>query len=170
MLQYETLRLYGPVSAIPKYTWIHPQSLSINGRTYDIPPHTLIWLNNQALQTNPKYWGADSTSWRPDRWMWSASAKDNIGPETLREPTKGSFIAWSDGPRVCPGKKFSQVEFVAVMAVLFHQHNVKPALLEGETEGGAKQRVLATVEDSQTNITLQMRQPKRVSLVWTRCS
>ena len=129
-----------------------------------------MWLNTQALQTQPKYWGADAMSWRPDRWILSTSVKDAVEPEVLIEPTKGSFIAWSDGPRICPGKKFSQVEFVAVIAVLFRQYSVKPAVLEGESEDDAKRRVLATVEDSQVKVTLQMRQPKSVALVWTRRS
>jgi cytochrome P450 len=38
--------------------------------------------------------------------------------------TRGSYIPWSDGARVCPGEKFAQVEFVALMAAIFKEHRI----------------------------------------------
>ncbi len=84
------------------------------------------------------------------------------------EPLKGSYLPWSDGPRVCPGRKFAQVEFVAVIAFLFRQHRVRPATLGGESPEAATERVLRTVNDSEVGITLQMRKPKSVSVIWSR--
>ena len=87
----------------------------------------------------------------------------------MMEPAKGTFVPWADGPRVCPGRKVAQVEFVAVMATLFQSHRVSPALLEGESHEHARGRLVDMVNDSGISaITLQMQHPKNASLVWTR--
>ena len=75
---------------------------------------------------------------------------------------------WGEGPRVCPGKKFAQVEFVAVMAALFRDWKVSPKLQRGESSEEGKQRVMQVVNDSRVFITLQMIHPTRVGLVWTK--
>lgn len=85
------------------------------------------------------------------------------------EPTKGTYAPWADGPRVCPGRKVAQVEFVAVMATLFRNHRVSPVLLKGETAERSRGRLIDMVNDSAIlSITLQMKHPKKVSLLWTR--
>jgi len=61
--------------------------------------------------------------------------------EHIYHPQYGAFIPFSSGPRVCPGKKFAQVEFVAVIARLFRRHRCSPVLLKGETMVEAKKRV-----------------------------
>jgi len=86
--------------------------------------------------------------------------------ETLQEPQRGTFLPWSDGAHVCPGRKFSQVEFVAVMAALFRTHRVRPILREGETESRARERVQSVVEDSAVRMTLRMTDPGRVRVRW----
>ncbi|KAI1485519.1 hypothetical protein F5X96DRAFT_659588 [Biscogniauxia mediterranea] len=42
-----------------------------------------------------------------------------------------TFIVWSEGARDCPGRKFSQVEFVATIASLFRDWRVNPVTFEG---------------------------------------
>lgn len=66
-----------------------------------------VAIDVTALNTLPEYWGSDSLVWRPDRWIETDS-----GSEQLYQPPPGVFLAWASGPRVCPGKKFAQVEFV----------------------------------------------------------
>jgi cytochrome P450 len=90
----------------------------------------------------------------------------DLSTEELYQPPVGVFLPWAGGPRVCPGKKFAQVEFIAVIARLFRRHQVKPLLEPGETVQDAKKRVLENVEDSDVVITLQMKHPERVKLVW----
>ena len=131
-------------------------------------------INNQALHTRPDTWGPDSLTWRPDRWMPSSDMKPNSSTADSESTIdslsrgRGTFVPWADGPRSCPGRKFAQVEFVAVMAVLFRRHRVRPKLLDRETMEQAKKRVLGMVNDSAISaITLQMRRPKDVALVWS---
>lgn len=87
----------------------------------------------------------------------SLGGKAGLDTESLFMPVKGTYFPWSDGQRNCPGKKFVQVEFVAVIAKLFHGHRVLPERRKGESEELARRRVLETVKD-----------PARVGVRWTR--
>jgi cytochrome P450 len=157
----ETLRLYGPVFFIPKYTNNASQRLAIRGEEYTIPPRTYVYIDSMSLHTTPEYWGSDSLEWKPERWITS---KD--GKETVMEPKTGTFVPWSSGPRVCPGQKFSQVEFTAVLACLFKKHRVRPVLEAGETAAEASQRIFRVVEDSKLEVTLRMNHPELIKLRW----
>lgn len=86
--------------------------------------------------------------------------------EFVITPKKGSFVAWSEGVRVCPGKKFSQVEFVATMAELFRDWRVEPVLEKGEDSMMARNRVMNLVEkDTAQVLLLQMLHPEKAPLV-----
>lgn len=87
--------------------------------------------------------------------------------ETLIEPKPGTFIPWADGPRACVGRKFSQVEFVAVLAGLFHHYHVSPVPENGESKAEVEKTLLRMVEDSAISaITLQMQEPRARALKW----
>lgn len=121
---YETLRCYPPVLLVPKCTGAQPGTLKYEGKELVVPPHTTVWTNVMALNTTPEYWGADNLTWKPSRWIEKAETKspalaeDDFEAETMWKPIPGAYLPWADGQRVCPGKKFSQVEFVGVIARL----------------------------------------------------
>ena len=125
---------------------------------YTIPPKTFIVANVAGLHARPSYWGADALVWRPDRWL-------DDGQELI-QPSPGTFIPWSSGPRVCPGKKFSQIEFVAVIAKLFQKNRVRPQLEVNEQVEEAGNRVRNVADDSELVMTLKMRDPERIKLLW----
>ncbi len=172
--QLETLRLYNPLPGVPKYTGTQPQSLRVNNKDIHIPQDTLVVPNLMALHTHPRYWGRDSLTWNPFRWIENGhdSPSRDIGAKLSREellvPQKGTFIAWSDGARNCPGKKFAQVEFVATLAALFRDHRAQPVLHRGENIAQARERVLNVVKDSSVDLLLQMRDPESVAVTWGR--
>lgn len=182
-IMLETLRLYTPVPT-SKFTDMSAQSLKVGPggtKTITLPPETMVIPSYAALQTDPKYWGDDSLQWRPSRWIKkAAAAADNSSPagtladgeeeeELLVTPRRGTYLAWSGGARDCPGRKFSQVEFVATMATLFLDHRVDPVKMAGETDEAARKRVLHLIEtDSAPVLLLQMLHPERAPLVWSR--
>ena len=173
MYKYETLRLYGSIVFIPRSTNLESQAITLqDGRNVNLPAATAVNLNIQALHTDPRTWGADSLSWKPDRWLQSAVGQSNKGSpndEVFITHENGSFIPWADGPRVCPGQKFAQVEFVAVMATLIGSYHVKPVLIKGRTTEDGKNALLEMIDDSAISaITLQMQNPARVSLQWEK--
>lgn len=182
-LMYETLRLYGPLYGIPRYTGTATLAVKIDEeRTVLLPPKTSIAVNNGATQTDPAVWGDDAHIWRPSRWISSSTSSETKTEEEvtgglddekflLLEPGtrfKESYLAWSSGPRVCPGMKFSQVEFVAVIMSLFHTHRVEPVVDRGETMTQARARLQDILDDSHMIVTVQMRHPERCRLRWLK--
>lgn len=163
------LRLYNPLPGIIKSTGKTPQDITIAGRTVTIPAGARVNLHTDAIHTHPKYWGPDSLEWRPQRWITrSANETSSIESETLITPPKGTYAPWSGGPRVCPGKKFGQVEFVAVMITLFREHRVEVVPYEHESAESARARALAAVKDSGMILLLQMLKPEQIGVRWVR--
>ncbi|KAH7110906.1 cytochrome P450 monooxygenase-like protein, partial [Dendryphion nanum] len=165
----ETLRLYNPLLSIVKGTTTQPACLAIGGRNIVVPSNTRVILNLPALHSHPKYWGEDSLEWKPSRWI---KAKPREGHTCDREyiemPIHGAYIPWSEGNRSCPGKKFSQVEHVAVMVAMFRQHSLIPSRLAGETEEMARSRAVAALKDTGMVLLLQMLHPERIPLEWKK--
>jgi cytochrome P450 len=147
--------------------------LEINGKTIAIPPRTYVIPSLLAVQTHPKYWGPDPLVWRPARWIVqdqflkpNAPIAEWLSSEELYVPLKGTYFPWSEGSQFCPGRKFAQVEFVAVMARLFRTHRVRPVLHQGESLESAKKRALNVCEDSEHVLLLRMKDGDTIRLQW----
>lgn len=156
----ETLRLLQPIINIPKSTAPgRPQPVTMGDKTYMIPADTHISLCC-AVHRNPKYWPCppnddrddglhDVERFRPERWLVDAKAatgptteQTNFDDEDLRgpsgadtsahlfKPVRGSYIPFSDGYRSCIGRRFAQVEILAVLAVIFQHYSVELAVDE----------------------------------------
>ena len=135
----------------------------MKGKEHILPPNTAVTINVQALHTDPITWGPDALEWRPDRWL----KRSTTGQEEFTQVQPGNYVPWADGPRVCVGRKFSQVEFVAVMATLFWQYRVQPKLQPGQSASDGRRALMRMIHDSAIfAITLQIQQPRSVGLVW----
>lgn len=131
-----------------------------------IPADTLVQPNLQAMHTHPWHWVRNPLTWRPQRWISARSTGGGLEAETLVVPLRGTYFPWSEGVRNCPGKRFAQVEFVAVMAALFRDHVAEPVPRPGESDQAARQRTLRVVEDSNVTLLLQIRDPESVVVRW----
>lgn len=164
----ETLRLYTPVP-IAKSTGKEASVLSIGNKHFTVPANTLVIPNHIALPTQPRYWGDDALEWKPSRWIESTRSTESFDDESVMTPKKGSFVAWSEGVRICPGKKFSQVEFVASIVAIFRDWKVEPVLEKGEGMIAARNRFMKLVEkDTGQVLLLQMLHPEKAPLVWKK--
>jgi len=177
-VMFETLRLYTIVPSI-KLTANKARSLKVGDKTYLIPPQTMVSPSYGSVQTDPRFWGLDSLNWKPSRWVKPAAATFNItgtatatpaaGKEDLNMPIRGAFLGWSEGIRDCPGRKFSQTEFVATIATLFKDWRVYPVPRDGETLDTARERVKDLIKtDSGYVLLLQMLHPERAPLAWRK--
>jgi len=163
--------------ALPKWSNQHPQKLRIDERTVVIPPHTGVMPSLLAVQTHPQYW-QHPLFWQPSRWISSSLAPRSDGPDLdlatrLRQemvftPVQSTYFPWSDGPQNCPGAKFAQVEFVAVLACLLRNHRVGVVREPNESFEKARKRALATTEDCDMELLLRMRNADKVRLEWKR--
>ncbi|WDK14856.1 cytochrome P450 [Colletotrichum graminicola] len=161
---YETLRLHHPLPAQPRYTNEESRVLTIRGAEIPVPKHTYVTISCTTLMTDPVLWGADSLEYNPFRWI--RTAETDKGPrEQIMEPPEGTFIPWSHGPRVCQGKKWSQVEFVAVIAFLVRNNRIEVARRNGESKLDAALRLKNILEDSYMNITPKIRCPREGGII-----
>lgn len=129
-----------------------------SGVTYHVPAKTMVYVSAACMSISRSLWGDDALMFRPTRWLHPDGE--------FVEPPRGSFLAWSAGPRDCPGRKMSKVEFVGVMMTVFHSWKVAPVVLQGETAEMARERLRRVVADSQPIVTLQMKRPGDVLLRW----
>lgn len=128
--------------------------------THILTPPMDIFVCAQSMHSNPDIWGSDVSEFKPSRWI------DDLG--NLITPAKGTFLPWSGGPRVCPGMRMAQVEFVATFSTLFHSARCEPLRTEQETDKEARERLVQIMDDSVSKLTLQVRDPAAVKLKWTR--
>lgn len=164
---FETLRLYSPVG-MAKWTDRNATTLQlVDGRTLHIPPKTMVVPSHISVQSDPRFWGPDSLTWRPSRWIQSESASDSprIDDEMLLTPRRSTFLGWSDGVRDCPGRKFAQIEAFATVATVLKDWRVSPVTRPGESLVAARQRVLAFIEENTGQVLLvQLLHPERCPL------
>ena len=144
-----------------------------------------INLINTHISAN--YW-ADPFSWKPARWVTTSSTSESdaallLDTERIFTPKLGSatptdervvtpgrctYFPWAEGGHNCPGNKFSQVEFVAVMAKLLLHHRVRAVFEPGETRGQTRHRILATTQDVDLQLLLRMKDADQVRLSCVR--
>lgn len=161
--------------ALPKWTNEHPQRLQIGEKTIVIPPQTGVMPSLLAVHTLPQYW-QDPLLWRPSRWIIPSSTTTTttltephspptgLHSEDILTPAQSTYFPWSDGPQNCPGAKFAQVEFVAVLACILRNHRVGVVGEPNESPERAKQRALDTTQDCNMELLLRMRDADSVRL------
>ncbi|KAI0970502.1 cytochrome P450 [Xylaria arbuscula] len=171
-VMFETLRIYPPIPALPRLTFRETQTIPVGDRTLVIPPGVNTTISLKAVQSSPCYW-PDPETWNPSRWI-SQKASDSITSieqglnEELLPPKPNTYFAWSDGPQKCPGKKFSEVEAVAVLACVFHQHRLLIKKKVGESDEAAQERAMACTHEINVLALLKMTNPDQVSLICKR--
>jgi len=146
--------------SLPRYTNTEPQRIHIGERTIVIPANTNTYPNIIAIQTHPQYW-PDALEWKPERWITTES-----GQEELITPPRNTFLPWSDGPQNCPGVKFAQVEFVAVLALIMSRHRLRIKRELGESEEQARTRVHKVLSDCDMQLLLRIRDASQVRLIY----
>ncbi|KAI4664462.1 uncharacterized protein J4E88_010714 [Alternaria novae-zelandiae] len=113
-----------------------------------LPTNTQIMLNSWASHTSAANF-PDPLTWNPKRWTQSQSAGSSkvtlpeiLSSEELKHPKTGSgFFAWGAGPRICPGMKFSQVEFCSVLSSVLKKVRVEVVCRKGEKVEVVRQKV-----------------------------
>ncbi|KAK2604209.1 hypothetical protein N8I77_007157 [Diaporthe amygdali] len=180
---YEMLRLYSPVVDMEKDVLGRGQELRVDGRTIFIPGGSEVHMSNLAVHLLPEYWGADSEEFRPTRWILSTPkpSESAVSADAVEETHKSgsmldleevapppvakeSFFPWSLGARNCPGKKFAQVEFVAVVSYVLRLYRLEAIKLEGETPEITRSRIWEWTRESKAEITINFREPEKYAL------
>jgi cytochrome P450 len=159
----ETLRLYAPITGIPKRTSNRWQELRVGQQVLEIPPGIEIFPLLIGVQTDPTHW-EDPYTWRPSRWIIKPQPGSSLQCENLVVQRKGVYFPWSAGPQNCIGQEFSQVETVAMLACIFGRYEVCSKRNIGETAEHARMKALACVDDVNYEMLLKMNQPDSIGL------
>ncbi|RVD87637.1 uncharacterized protein DFL_001857 [Arthrobotrys flagrans] len=169
----ETLRLHPPLVHLGKMTEA-PQVVRTSTSDIEIPTGTTIFINSVAVHLDPDVWRdlnrselgpvfdkdesdiPDECRFRPSRWIINPTDTENTQPKIF-QPPKGTFIPWSMGPRVCPGQKMAQVEFVATFLVLLRTYRLEAVKIgvrdatgneREETDKELRQRIVRLIRKS----------------------
>ena len=133
-----------------------PTSTSNPSSLISLPPATEIMLNSWSTHTSPQYF-PDPLTWNPKRWI------DPISNDLIHPSLGKGFWVWGSGPRVCPGRVFSQVEFCAVLVGVVGR--VEVSVLGAP---GGRQRMEAALRASVADpLLLRVEKPEEV---WVRVS
>jgi cytochrome P450 len=132
----KSLNWDGKTVTVPPNTIIHLSACSV-GR------NPRYWPNNPSKITGRTH---DLDDFVPERWLQSSkkpngamdsnTSSDTENADGLKKasfesgdglfvPPKGAFVPFSEGARSCPGKRFAQVEIMAVLAVIFKSYTVE---------------------------------------------
>ncbi|KAI9438703.1 cytochrome P450 [Lactarius indigo] len=150
---YETLRMFPPVTTIPKYA-AEDTSLTVNNAdggktTFPVPSGTDVQFHVPALHYNPRYW-KDPHTFRPERF--------------LEEWPRDAFLPFSAGARACLGRRFFETESIAVITMMTLKYSVE-IKEEPEFIGETFEQRFARVTASEQLLT---NTPSRVPLVFKR--
>ncbi|KAL8902537.1 MAG: hypothetical protein Q9207_004613 [Kuettlingeria erythrocarpa] len=139
----EVLRLYPPANIIPKGTRKGSvQTIRTGSRDFTVPENTALQFLAVSAHHNPRYWPSDPASlgkedldeFRPGRWFAAPDLASNRNPAgapgtepsaSLFRPHPGAYIPFSTGHRGCIGRRFAQVEMLAVVAVVFKDYSLE---------------------------------------------
>ena len=172
----ETNRLYGALPVAPKTNASTAQPIRLKSGSGEkdcvIPPHTSVNLFISAAARNPKYWPEASV--RPTREPKTEVEKRELeaegepypvstfdprlwlkskGKESFT-PVPGSYYPFSGGSRPCVGKRFAEIEIVAVLASMFAEYQVElePVEGEGDEKIGMEKARLRAIKEMSTNV------------------
>ncbi|KAK1220796.1 hypothetical protein PQX77_016408 [Marasmius sp. AFHP31] len=114
---YETLRLIPAVIGIPKVTSEDTSFTLTNNhnqetRTFPIPAGTQLVIHPPGVHYNPRYW-QHPHQFRPDRFLKSSEEWD-----------RDAFVPFSVGARSCIGRRFSEIENVAMLTLLVKNYKI----------------------------------------------
>jgi cytochrome P450 len=98
----ESMRLYPPVAIFGREA---ARDTTIGD--YEIPQGTVVTISQWVMHRHPQYF-ANPDAFEPERWT------ENFEKQLPR----GVYIPFGDGPRVCIGKGFAQMEAVLLLATI----------------------------------------------------
>ena len=188
----QPLTVDGKQCTVPENVYVQLQAASVHRNPKYWPPgppsdpkhpaHPISNLDNDLEEFKPERWllngdaALDTKMSNQDQDKEASDLGLNTAADTsssLYRPQKGAYIPFSEGYRSCIGRRFAQVEILAVLALIFSQYSVELAVdayasdeeverMDGEERrnvwGKAKREVERQLRDDMGSIiTLQLR-------------
>ena len=122
----ETLRLYHPVAWYARKTIRDTTVTDSKNLSHVIPAGTIIMIDLAAIGRHPTYWPTEfsATEQRERSPAWDFDPSRWLKSENQLDQGNVAAFPFSLGHRMCPGKRFAEVEMCATVARLFSQFSL----------------------------------------------
>ncbi len=104
----EAMRLYPPVAVMPR---IAIQDYEIDG--YKVPAGCTVLISAWTMHRHPHFFEEPDT-FNPDRWA----------NDLEKQLPRGVYFPFGNGPRICIGKSFAQMEMVLIIATIAQKYQL----------------------------------------------
>ncbi|WP_414548856.1 cytochrome P450 [Anabaena sp. CCY 0017] len=104
----ESMRLYPPVSIQGREAAVDTQI-----GDYEIPQGMTVMMSQWVMHRHPQYF-ENPEAFQPERWT----------QEFEKQLPKGVYIPFGDGPRICIGKGFAQMEAALLLATIAQRFQI----------------------------------------------
>ncbi|MFN6462723.1 MAG: cytochrome P450 [Nostoc sp. DedVER02] len=104
----ESMRLYPPVPLMGREA-----AVDTHIGDYEIPQGIAIMISQWVMHRHPKYF-ENPEVFQPERWT----------QEFEKQLPKGVYIPFGDGPRICIGKGFAQMEAALLLATIAQRFQI----------------------------------------------
>ncbi|WP_311774212.1 cytochrome P450 [Nostoc sp. UCD121] len=104
----ESMRLYPPVPLMGREAAVDTQI-----GDYEIPQGMAIMISQWVMHRHPKYF-ENPEAFQPERWT----------QEFEKQLPKGVYIPFGNGPRICIGKGFAQMEAALLLATIAQRFQI----------------------------------------------
>ena len=84
---------------------------------YKVPKGTTFFISAYTIHRDPEVWGDSVADFQPERWL-------TTDPVAAKKARNG-FFGFGDGPRVCPGSRFAQLEAKTVLVRTFQKYRLE---------------------------------------------
>ncbi|KAF4960706.1 hypothetical protein FGADI_785 [Fusarium gaditjirri] len=168
---HETLRHCGPAPMMLRSPCVATSIPTSPTTSMVVPPGAWISGHFYGVHLSPR-WGPDAEEFNPKRFVRSTNdetvgdGKQQKQQEKLATPPGDAvYMAWALGHRACPGKKFSQVEFVAAVAHLLSLYRIELVRSSAaESLEEARKRFLDVIAEKYFVIGARVKRPDDISI------
>ncbi|EDW88952.2 uncharacterized protein Dyak_GE25311 [Drosophila yakuba] len=112
---HETLRIFPPGLAARKVVTEPYEIANKNGVSVKLNPGDVVIVPINALHNDPQYY-EDPQSFKPERFL-------DGGAKKYRD--QGVYFGFGDGPRICPGMRFSLTQIKAALVEIVRNFDIK---------------------------------------------
>lgn len=88
-----------------------------------LPPGTIVGTNPWVMHTDPRIFGSDAETYRPERWLQGADEPDALYAARIRR-MKDADLSFGAGNRVCLGRPLALVELYKMVGFVFGKYDV----------------------------------------------